>query len=82
LRSHNRVLCVADTDELPASHIDQTAGWGYLRLRRVNYSEPDLLTWVDRIKSQGWDSVYVFFKHEDEATGPKLAARFIELLNQ
>jgi len=82
LRNHNRVLCVADTDELPASHIDRTAGWGYLRLRRVNYSESDLLTWVDRIKTQGWDSVYVFFKHEDEATGPKLAAKFIELLNE
>jgi uncharacterized protein YecE (DUF72 family) len=82
LRKHNRVLCVSDTDELPASHIDRTADWGYLRLRRVNYSEPDLLMWVDRIKSQKWESVYVFFKHEDEATGPKLAARFIELLNQ
>ena len=82
LKNHNRVLCVSDTDDLPASHIDRTAEWGYLRLRRVNYGEPELLSWVDRIKSQGWQSVYVFFKHEDEATGPKLASRFIALLNE
>src|SRR5262249_20319924 len=29
LRSHNRVLVVSDTDELPAKHIDKTADWGY-----------------------------------------------------
>jgi uncharacterized protein YecE (DUF72 family) len=80
LRKHNRVVCVSDTDELPASHIDRTTNWGYLRLRRVSYSEAELEQWVSRIKAQGWDSVYVFFKHEDEATGPKLAARFIEML--
>ena len=82
LRSHHRVLCVSDTDELPAHHIDRTADWGYLRLRRVNYSEPELIDWVKRIKTQDWKSVYVFFKHEDEATGPKLATRFISLLDQ
>ena len=42
LRSQNRVLCVSDTDEFPANHIDKTADWGYVRLRRVNYSEAEL----------------------------------------
>jgi uncharacterized protein YecE (DUF72 family) len=50
-----------------------------VRLRRVNYSDADLTKWVKRIKAQKWKDTYVFFKHEDEATGPKLAARFIEL---
>ena len=82
LRSENRALCVSDTDELPTNHIDKTAEWGYLRLRRVQYSEADLAEWIKRIRAQHWQSAFVFFKHEDEATGPKLAAKFLELSNQ
>ena len=79
LRSHNRVLVVSDTDELPAEHIDKTADWGYVRLRRVRYSKAELTAWAKRIKAQNWKKTYVFFKHEDEGTGPKLAAQFIKL---
>jgi uncharacterized protein YecE (DUF72 family) len=79
LREHNRALCVSDTDDMPAYRIDKTAEWGYLRLRRVNYQENQLQEWVERIKAQDWTDTYVFFKHEDEATGPKLAAQFISL---
>ncbi len=79
LRSQNRPLVVSDTDDLPVSHIDKTADWGYLRLRRVNYSEENLTDWVTRIREQHWNDTFVFFKHEDEGTGPKLAAQFIKL---
>ncbi len=79
LRSQNRVLCISDRDEMPANHIDKTADWGYVRLRRVNYSESDLVEWVNRVREQDWKDTFVFFKHEDEATGPKLAAQFITL---
>ena len=79
LRSHNRVLVVSDTDEMPTDHIDKTADWGYVRLRRVQYSAADLKNWVKRIRAQKWETAYVFFKHEDEGTGPKLAAQFIKL---
>jgi len=79
LHSENRVLCVSDTDDLPASHIEKTADWGYLRLRRVVYSETDLAAWMKRIRAQKWKRAFVFFKHEDEGTGPKLAAQFIKL---
>ena len=79
LRNQNRTLCVSDTDDLPVNHIDKTADWGYLRLRRVNYSDADLGDWVKRVREQNWKDTYVFFKHEDEGTGPKLAARFIDL---
>lgn len=82
LRSRNRPLCVSDTDDLPANRIDKTADWGYLRLRRVNYSDDDLANWIEQIKSQEWKDTYVFFKHEDEATGPKLAAKFMELMRK
>jgi uncharacterized protein YecE (DUF72 family) len=79
LRSQNRVLCVSDTDELPVSHIDKTADWGYVRLRRVSYSTADLRDWISRIKDQDWKTAFVFFKHEDEGTGPRLASEFIDL---
>jgi uncharacterized protein YecE (DUF72 family) len=79
LKRDNRALCVSDTDDLPANHIDKTADWGYLRLRRVNYLTANLLDWIERIKLQNWTDTYVFFKHEDEGTGPKLAAEFISL---
>src|SRR5882672_2972268 len=79
LRSQKRALVVSDTDDMPTTHIDKTADWGYLRLRRVNYSEENLAEWLGRIRDQNWDTAYVFFKHEDEGTGPKLAAQFLEL---
>lgn len=79
LRSHNRVMCVSDTDESPNSHIEKTADWGYVRLRRVQYSKTELAEWVKRIRAQKWKAAFVFFKHEDEGTGPKLAAQFINL---
>jgi uncharacterized protein YecE (DUF72 family) len=77
LRHQNRALCVSDTDDLPIDHIDKTSDWGYLRLRRVNYSASDLDKWLKRIEAQNWQATFVFFKHEDEGTGPKLAAEFI-----
>ena len=79
LRSQNRPLVVSDTDDMPTTHIDKTADWGYLRLRRVNYSEENLREWVTRIRAQNWKETFLFFKHEDAGTGPKLAAQFLKL---
>jgi len=79
LQRHNRALCVSDTDDLPAHRIDKTADWGYMRLRRVEYSNTDLTEWIKRIEAQEWETTFVFFKHEDEGTGPKLAAEFLKL---
>jgi uncharacterized protein YecE (DUF72 family) len=79
LRSHNRALSITDTDEMPVSQIENTADWGYVRLRRVNYSKSELKKWIARMRAQEWTNTYVFFKHEDEGTGPKLAAQFLKL---
>ena len=81
LRSKNRALCISDTDDLPVNHIDKTADWGYLRLRRVEYTDANLKDWLKRVRDQGWKETFVFFKHEDEGTGPKLAAQFLNLAN-
>jgi len=79
LRARNAALCVAETEE-GATPAVATADWGYLRLRRVAYEERDLKEYVDRIKSQSWSEVFVFFKHEEAGTGPALGARLQALL--
>ena len=79
LRTKNCALVVSDTDEKPLTEIISTAKWGYLRLRRTAYDEKDLAAWLARVWAQKWKDAFVFFKHEDEGVGPKLAARFLEL---
>ncbi len=79
LRANDCALVVSDTDEKPLTEIITTAAWGYLRLRRTNYEEQDLADWMRRVQGQRWNDAFVFFKHEDEGVGPKLAARFLEL---
>jgi len=79
LRKRGHSLCIADTDENPTNEIIKTAPWGYLRLRRSDYTDADLSQWLARIHEQKWERVFVFFKHEDEAKGPEMAMRFREL---
>ena len=76
LRAQGAALCVAEDEEL-ATPLVATAGWGYLRLRRPDYGEPEVAAWADRIRSQPWDEAYVFFKHEDAGAGPMLAAQML-----
>jgi uncharacterized protein YecE (DUF72 family) len=79
LRAHNAALCLADADDADEPAFVATADWGYLRLRRTSYDEEDLEPWLARVRDSGWTDAYVFFKHEDEGTGPRLAGRFLEL---
>ena len=79
LKERGFSLCIADSDERPASGITKSAPWGYLRLRRSDYTETDLSKWADKVLSQGWKSAFVFFKHEEGARGPEMALRFGEL---
>lgn len=78
LGEHRASLCITHTEE-GDSPFAATASWGYLRLRGVQYADDELKTWIDRIRATDWTDALVFFKHEDEATGPRLAARFREL---
>jgi uncharacterized protein YecE (DUF72 family) len=79
LRAKNCALVVSDTDEKPLSVIESSGDWGYLRLRRTNYEQEDLAEWMRRVRDQKWKDAFVFFKHEDEGVGPKLAAQFLKL---
>jgi uncharacterized protein YecE (DUF72 family) len=75
LRAVNASLCVADTEEEQTPCV-ATADWGYCRLRRVQYSDADVADWAAWVKRQAWSDAFVFFKHEDAATGPRLAKSF------
>lgn len=80
LRDHGAALCCADTeDDEGDAPLVATAGWGYLRLRRPSYERPDLERWAARVREQEWGRAYVFFKHEDEGAGPRMAAAFGEV---
>lgn len=78
LRERDVAMCLSDTDEVsdPESLVIPTASWGYMRLRRTEYSDDQLGAWAKRIERQPWESAYVFFKHEDEGKGPAFAKRF------
>ncbi|HVT05038.1 MAG TPA: DUF72 domain-containing protein [Thermoanaerobaculia bacterium] len=84
LRDFNVALCGADTDDAPLA--DQqtvaTSDWGYLRLRRLEYTAGDLQRWGKRIEEMNWKRAYVFFKHEDEGKGPQFAAEFERQLRE
>jgi hypothetical protein len=34
---------------------------------------------MKRVQSEKWSDAFIFFKHEDEGIGPKLASKFLEL---
>jgi len=76
LRARGAALCVAEDEELAAPLV-ATAGWGYLRLRRPGYGDAEVQSWADRVRAQSWEEAYVFFKHEDAGTGPRLATQML-----
>ena len=59
-----------------------TADYGYLRLRREDYTPGDVERWTDFVRQQGanWRDAFVYFKHEEAGIGPKLAAQMVKLL--
>ena len=84
--------CRIDADPIPAVSalisfaadsgapaLVSTTDWGYLRLRREDYTDEALEGWLRAIQSQPWNEAFVFFKHEDEGAAPRLAARLLAL---
>jgi uncharacterized protein YecE (DUF72 family) len=81
LRARNAALCIADNEQDSTPAV-ATADWGYLRLRAVEYTDAQLGDWIATMRriGGGWRDAFVFFKHEDQGTGPALARRFEALL--
>jgi uncharacterized protein YecE (DUF72 family) len=85
LREHGAALCLSESDETVAGDelaapLISTAEWGYLRLRRTDYSDADLAAWGERLRAQSWSRAFVFLKHEDEGKGPVFAAKLRDAL--
>ena len=84
LRARNAALCIAHTEDEEGAvqtPFVATADWGYLRLRKVAYGPGELAEWAARIREPAWGDAFVFFKHEDEGTGPKLAKQFEAIIS-
>jgi uncharacterized protein YecE (DUF72 family) len=70
--------CVAETDEKdPAPEDLSWDPFGFLRLRKTEYSDEELAAWAERIRpvlDAGRD-VYLYFKHEDGGASTRMADR-------
>ena len=77
LADHGAALVTADTGDGEAPVVE-TASFGYARLRRPGYGEADLAEWAATLQRPAWRDVFVFFKHEDEGAGPRMATGFRE----
>lgn len=85
LGEHGAALCLAESDESAlgdelGAPLISTADWGYLRLRRTDYSDLDLIAWSLRLRAQSWLRAFVFLKHEDAGKGPIFAAKLRAIL--
>jgi uncharacterized protein YecE (DUF72 family) len=81
LKARKIALCIADTDSMTTPP-KLTADYGYLRLRREDYQKIDIERWAKFVRQQQgqWREAFIYFKHEESGTGPKLAAELIKLL--
>jgi len=81
LSEKNMALCVADSEKLVTPFVS-TADYGYLRLRREDYSAADVARWAKTIEGQSelWSDAFIYFKHEESGMGPKLAGQLAGLL--
>jgi uncharacterized protein YecE (DUF72 family) len=80
LHAAKAALCIAEADKLETP-LQATAPWGYLRLRRADYTAPMLDAWATRIAGQAWSEVYVFVKQET-AEAPALARHLLASFRQ
>lgn len=83
LRAYRATLAASETDEKTGDlgpPVLATTDWGYFRLRRTDYAEPDLVAWLSRIRAMAWSEAFVFFKHEDEGNAAVLAGTLQRLL--
>ncbi len=81
-RPRNIALCIAETEEFATPKI-ATADYGYLRLRREDYTKIDIERWAKFVRDQNksWSDVFVYFKHEEAGAGPKFARQMMEMLD-
>ena len=77
LGTHGAAWVVADIDGAGATTIPSCSENAYLRLRADTYSDASLREWKDQCAN--FERAFVFFKHEEGGTAPKLAERMLTL---
>ena len=77
LGRHDAAWVTADDDGERPPELPRTASWTYLRLRAPAYSLKRLREWHARCAD--FERAFVFFKHEDDALGTKLARKMQSL---
>ena len=81
LKSRNRALCVAETEERVTPDV-VTADFCYYRYRKPSYTPEERQSMVNRIqehRSQGRD-VFAYFKHEETPEGALNAVKLLRTL--
>ncbi|MFL6590110.1 MAG: DUF72 domain-containing protein [Chthoniobacterales bacterium] len=83
LNTKNIALCIAESADL-TTPVVATADYGYLRLRREDYTDADIERWVGAIreKEKVWPDAFVYLKHEESGMGPRLAKQLMERLGK
>ena len=69
-------LCLSEREDAAPPQLQETASWGYVRLRLESYSDKELQRWADRLLETGWKKIYVYFMHEP--TAPAYAQALME----
>jgi uncharacterized protein YecE (DUF72 family) len=80
LKTHNRALCVAETEERVTPDVI-TADFCYYRYRKPEYTPEERSAMVSRIREhlQNGRDVFAYFKHEETPQGAKYA---VEIFNE
>lgn len=81
LAKANAALCIAESEEFQTAPV-ATAGFGYLRLRREDYTTPQIKKWAKFVQEQSkvWAEVFVYFKHEETCVGPGFASAMMKAM--
>ena len=84
LRDQGAAWCIAETDATePDSLPPIEEPFGFLRLRKEEYSDDELKRWADRLGgaiAEGLE-VYAYLKHEEGVAAPRHAERIATLLS-
>jgi uncharacterized protein YecE (DUF72 family) len=82
LSRYNVALCVADTEDMKPI-MEKTADFGYVRLRRNQYSGAHLKTWTEKLLkfAGGFENCFVYFMHDETGDAANRASEFAMMLN-
>ena len=80
LAAAGAALCATDLPDGDEPTLRATGPWIYLRLRRPDYTLPELRRWADRLSPflEAGRDAFVFFRHDDVGRGAELALELRE----